>query len=40
MMADMSIITTTINLAWGMETKDSITTGIQPFCFLDSDTEA
>ena len=40
MMADMSIITTTINLAWGMATKDSVTTGIQPFRFPDTDTEA
>ena len=35
MMADMSIITTTINLSWGMATKDSVTTGIQPFCFVE-----
>ena len=40
MMADMSIITTTINLAGGMATKDSDTMGIQPFCFPDTDTEA
>ena len=40
MIADMSIITTTINLAWGMATKDSVTTGIQPFCFPDTDTKA
>ena len=40
MMADMSIITTTINLAWGMATKDSVTLGIQPFRFPDSYTEA
>ena len=40
MMADMSIVTTTINLAWGMAIKDSVTTGIQPFRFPDTDTEA
>ena len=39
-MVDMSIITTTINIAWGMATKDSVTTGIQPFHFPDSNTEA
>ena len=40
MMADMGVITTTINRAWGMATKDSITTGIQPFRFPDTDTDA
>ena len=40
LMADMSVVTTTINMAWGMSTKDSITTGIQPFRFPDTDTEA
>ena len=40
MMADMSLLTTTIHLSWGMATKDSITTGIQPFRFPDTDTEA
>ena len=40
LMADMSVLTTTINMAWGMSTKDSITTGIQPFRFPDTDTEA
>ena len=33
-------LSATINLAWGMATKDSVTTGIQPFCFPDTDTEA
>ena len=40
MMADMGMITTTINMAWGMATKDLVTTGIQPFRFPDTDTEA
>ena len=39
-MADMSVVTTMINMAWGMATKDSITTGIQPFRFPDTDTKA
>ena len=40
LMADMSVVTTTINMAWGMTTKDSVTTGIQPFRFPDTNTEA
>ena len=40
MMVDMGVITTTINMAWGMSTKDSVTTSIQPFCFPDTDTKA
>lgn len=40
MMADMGVITTTINMALGMATNDSVTTGIQPFRFPDTDTEA
>ena len=40
MIADMGLITTTINMAWSMATKDSVTTGIQPFRFPDTDTEA
>ena len=40
LMVDISVITTTMNMAWGMATKDSVTRGIQLFCFTDTDTEA
>ena len=40
MMADMGVLTTTINMSGEMATKDSVTTGFQPFCFPDTDTEA
>ena len=40
MMADIGVLTATINMSWGMATKDSVTMGIQPFRFPDMDTEA